>query len=115
MTKAQKKPSIRQIHLAEDEATADDDQHGYRQENGFKSTKPLHGRLSCRFPTFWRGRRQLSRRFDDDSVWKADIFTASKLMYWSPLFEKVEGEESGYSALITNLLRREAIKASKIS
>lgn len=52
---------------------------------------------------------------DDDSVWKADLFTAAKLIYWSALFEKVEVEQSGFSALITNLSRREAIKASKIS
>ena len=52
---------------------------------------------------------------DDDSVWKADVFTASKLMYWSPLFEKVEVEQSAFRAIITNLSRREAVKASKIS
>ena len=52
---------------------------------------------------------------DDNSVYRADIMSGSKLMFWSAIMDEVEVESSGLSVSITNLKRNETIKASKVS
>jgi len=51
---------------------------------------------------------------DDNSVWRADSFDTSKASFWTT-FDELEVEDSGFSSTITNLSRKEAIKAKKIS
>ena len=52
---------------------------------------------------------------DDKSVYRADIMSSSKLMFWSMTMDQVEVESTGLGVKITNLKRNETIKASKVS
>lgn len=52
---------------------------------------------------------------DDNSVYRADIMSGSKLMFWNAVIDRVEVESSGFGVSITNTNRNETIKASKIS
>jgi hypothetical protein len=52
---------------------------------------------------------------DDKSVYRADILSSSKLMFWSTTMDQVEVESTGFGVKITNLKRNETIKASKVS
>jgi hypothetical protein len=52
---------------------------------------------------------------DDNSVYRADIMSGSKLTFWNATLDKVDVESSGFSVTITNTNRNETIKASKIS
>ena len=51
---------------------------------------------------------------DNNTQYKADVFGSSKLMFWSAHFDDVEVEGSGFFTKLTNLKRKETIKAEEV-
>ena len=52
---------------------------------------------------------------DNQKKYKADVFGSSKLLFWSQHFDDVEVEGSGFFTKLTNLKRKETIKAQELN
>jgi hypothetical protein len=51
---------------------------------------------------------------DNQKKYKADVFGASKLLFWSQYFDEVEVDGSGMFTKLTNRKRKETINAQEI-
>jgi hypothetical protein len=52
---------------------------------------------------------------DNQKRYKAEPFGSSKLLFWSQYFDEVEVDGSGFSTKLTNLKRKETVKADELS
>jgi hypothetical protein len=52
---------------------------------------------------------------DNGTKWRPDVMSASKVLFWSPVMDRVELEDSGIMSKMTNISKKQTIGVSKYS